>query len=69
MSLDHIRETILADARSEAERIVATAREHNQQRLEAVREALEAESRPSTSCASRPTGRSSCAGPSTTWPC
>lgn len=43
MSLDHIRETILADARSEAERIVATAREHNQQRLEAAREALEAE--------------------------
>ncbi|NLW51247.1 MAG: hypothetical protein GXY85_10490 [Candidatus Brocadiaceae bacterium] len=40
MSLDHIRETILAEARAEAERILATAEEHKRQRLEAAREAL-----------------------------
>ena len=38
MSLDHIRETILAEARAEGERIVATAHEHEQQRLDAARE-------------------------------
>ena len=43
MSLDHIRETILAEARAEGERIVATAHEHEQQRLDAARESLEAE--------------------------
>jgi len=43
MSLDHIRETILDDARAEGERIIATAREHKQQRLDSTRESLQAE--------------------------
>jgi V/A-type H+-transporting ATPase subunit E len=43
MSLDHIRETILAEARAEGERIVATAHEHKEQRLAAARESLEGE--------------------------
>ena len=43
MSLDHIRQTVLAEARAEGERILATAREHKQQRLDSARESLDAE--------------------------
>lgn len=43
MSLDHIRETILAEARAESERIVSTAHERKEQRLAAARESFEAE--------------------------
>ena len=43
MSLEYIRDAILADARAEAGRIEATARANRQERLEAARKSLDAE--------------------------